>query len=184
MKLDYKLERRSTYPIHCFILSLKSKNIFATLAPRLSIMWIDMGHDVSDALFEVVNGVVIGVEGAGAIPFTIEITMALQYVVAMNGNQELDTVLMSVVHHIIETIQNLIAIPLCGTVSFQTRKTIDRSALWIARLSYNGVEKKISKRNCFLTIKPNAKNFNSCLLQLRKQGFLLVRSQARCIIEV
>ncbi len=132
MKLDYIVERRSTYPIHCFILSLKSKNIFTTLAPRLSVVWIDMGQDVSNALFEVVDGVVIGVEGAGAIPFTIEITVALQYVVAMNGNQELDTVLMSVVHNIVETIQNLIAIPLCGTVSLQTRKSIDRSALWTA----------------------------------------------------
>lgn len=144
MKLDYIVERRSTYPIHCFILSLKSKNIFTTLAPRLSrlsVVWIDMGQDVSNALFEVVDGIVIGVEGAGAIPFTIEITVALQYVVAMNGNQELNTVLMSVVHNIVETIQNLIAIPLCGTVSLQTRKTIDWSSLWTARLSCNVVEK-------------------------------------------
>jgi hypothetical protein len=109
-----------------------------------------MSHDVSDALFEVVDGVVVGVEVTGAIPLTIEITMCLQYIVAMNGNQELDTVLMSVVHHIIKTIQNFIAIPLCRTVSFQTRKTIDLGSLWTARLPYSVVENKSQNRIDFL----------------------------------
>lgn len=59
--------------MHGFVLRFEGEYVLRALGPWLAIVGIDVSHDVSDTILKILNGVAVGVEVTGAIPFTIKV---------------------------------------------------------------------------------------------------------------
>jgi hypothetical protein len=114
--------------MHSFVLRLESKYVLRALGPCLAVCGIDMGKDMGNAIFEVGDGIAVGVEIASTVPLSIEIAITFEGVVAVDRNEELDAVAMRFHHEFIEATQNGV-VPRCGYIALEAIKGINGSAL-------------------------------------------------------
>lgn len=63
--------------VHGLILSFKSKDVLAALAPGLPVVRIDVGENMKDPVLKLLPGIGICVETTRAIPSTIEVIVRL-----------------------------------------------------------------------------------------------------------
>jgi len=120
--------------MHSLILSFKREDVLRALAPRLAIVRIDMGHDMSDPILEVLDGVAVSIEVPGSVPFPVEVDICCEGVVTVDRHKQLDAVAMGVGHEVIQPIQNSV-VPTSRATAFKAIEAIDRSALDSPRLS-------------------------------------------------
>jgi hypothetical protein len=114
--------------VHSLILRLESEDVFRALRPRLAVVWVDMRHDMGDAIFVVANCFRAAVKIAGAVVLTIEIFLPLQSVVAVERYDDLDAITFGVIHQIVQSVEDLI-VPGLGSVPFEIGITVYRRAL-------------------------------------------------------
>jgi hypothetical protein len=119
--------RVSYVTVHSLVLCLEGEDVFRALRPRLAIVWVDVRHDMSDAIFVVANCFGAAVEIAGAVILAVEILLAFQSVVAVERDDDLDAVTFGIVHEVIQSVEDLI-IPGLGSVPFEVGIAVYRRA--------------------------------------------------------
>lgn len=90
--------------MHGFVLSLKSKDILRALGPRLPILGVLVCKNMSNSLLELGNGLGIGIKVTSAVILAIKVTVALQSIVAVDGDKQLDAVAMGLCHEIVKPV--------------------------------------------------------------------------------
>jgi hypothetical protein len=91
--------------------------------------------DMSNAVFELADSVRVGVEVTCPIPLPVKVTVGLEGVVAVNGDEKLDALGLSFHHELVQAVQY-------GVVIFGRRaalkrgKAVDRRSLPSARLAF------------------------------------------------
>src|SRR5690242_269597 len=94
--------RRGKYlGMHSFILSLEREDVLRALCPGLPICRIDVCENVCNAVFEVLDGIAVGVEVTSAIPLAVEVFVALQGIVRVDRDHELDAIAVCFDHELI-----------------------------------------------------------------------------------
>lgn len=168
--------------MHRLILRLKRKDILRALRPGLPIMRVDMGQHMGNAVLEVGDSMGIGVEVSGAVPLAVKVRVGRQRIVAMDRDQQLDAVLVRLVHDVVEAVEDGV-IPGPGGVALETGE-------WVQLGSFLGVGlpcmvlAHMSFKVRGYTIKPDAKDLYACTLETGEQGILLRGGQACSIVEV
>jgi hypothetical protein len=104
--------------VHSLVLRLESEDVLRALRPRLAIVWIDVRHNMGDAILVVANSFGAAVKVAGAVILAIEILLPFQSVVAVERDDELDTVALGIVHEIIQSVEHLI-VPGLGCIALE-----------------------------------------------------------------
>lgn len=67
-----------------------------------------MGEYVRHAIFEVSDCLAIGVEFACSIPLSVEVFIAFESIIAVDGDEELDAVAMRFHHKFVETVEHCV----------------------------------------------------------------------------
>jgi hypothetical protein len=104
--------------MHSLVLRLKRKNILRALRPRLAVVRIDVRHHVGDAVLVVPDCVGVAVEVAGAVPLSVEVSLVLQGVVAVEGDYQFDAVASRVEHEVVQAVEDFV-VPGLGGVAFE-----------------------------------------------------------------
>lgn len=101
------------------------------LSPRLVGVAVDMLQNVGDSSLKSRLLVLVGIEVVEVAAATsVSVPVASQGSIGHHGNVELDTILASFHHEVIETLQDGV-IPLSGTTILQTREVYDGSVLGV-----------------------------------------------------
>jgi hypothetical protein len=117
--------------VHSLVLCFKCKDIFRALRPWFAIVWVDMCHNVANAVFVMTDCFRAAVEIAGAVVLSIEVFFPFEGVVAVERDDELDAVSSRFVHEIIKAVQNFI-VPGLGSAALEVGIAVYRgSFLWI-----------------------------------------------------
>lgn len=120
--------------MHSLVLRLKRKDVLRALAPCLARVGIDMRKHVRNALLKVPDCLAVGVEVARAVPLAVEIALALERIVAVQRDQQLDAVLVRLHHDLIQALQDRV-VPSRGLVALQSRERVNLCAFCVARLA-------------------------------------------------
>lgn len=121
--------------MHGLILSLKSKNVLGALAPSLPVRRVDVSENMRNTLLEVLNGIAIGVKVTGTIPLPVEVVRSFQGVVAVDGDEKLDTIAVCLHHEDVEAVQHSI-IPVTWVTALEAVEGVDWGSLDSSRLAY------------------------------------------------
>ena len=92
--------------VHSLILCLEGEDVLGALRPRLSIVRVHVRHDMSDAVLVVAQSLCVCVEVAGTVVLPVEVSVALEGVVAVERNDKLDPVALGVVHEVVQAVEN------------------------------------------------------------------------------
>lgn len=132
--------------MHGFVLSLKREDVLRALAPGLAIGRIDVGKNMGNPLLEVLNCIAVSVEVAGTIPLPIEVIRGLKSIVAMDGDEKLNTIAVRLHHEVIQAVQHGI-IPVIRTTPLKTIEGIDWSSLHSPRLACSICQSQVKTMN-------------------------------------
>lgn len=94
-----------------------------------------MSKNMRNTLLEVLNGIAIGVKVTGTIPLPVEVLRTFQGVVAVDGDEKLDTIAVCLHHEGVETVQHSI-IPVAGATALETIEGVDWGSLDSSRMAY------------------------------------------------
>lgn len=120
--------------MHGLILCLKSKDVLGALAPGLAVVRIHVGQDMRNAVLEVIDRIAVGVKVSRTVPFTVEVGIGRKSIVAVDGDEKLDSVCMRVGHEVVKAFKNGV-IPASRATSLQTIERVDGSILGFSRLA-------------------------------------------------
>ena len=98
-------------------------------------MWVDMCHDMRNAIFVVAYRFGAAVKVTGAVVLPVEVFLSFQGVVAVERDDELDAIAPRVVHEVIESVEDFI-VPGLGSVALEIWEAIYRCALLWRCLAY------------------------------------------------
>jgi hypothetical protein len=130
----------TTYVVmHSLVLRLKRKDVFRALRPCFAVVRIDVRHHVSDAVFVVADGIGVAVEVAGAVPLSVEVSLVLQGVVAVEGDDEFYPVAACIVHEVVEAVEDFV-VPGFGSVAFEAGVTVYLGAFLGGGLAWDVLE--------------------------------------------
>ena len=104
--------------MHSLILRLECKDVLWTLRPRLPIVRVDVRHHVGDAVFVVADRFGVAVEVVDAVRLPVEVSLAFERVVAVEGDDEFDAVASRVEHEVVEAVEDFV-VPGLGRVAFE-----------------------------------------------------------------
>lgn len=113
--------------MHSFVLRFERKDVFRALRPRFTVVRVDVRHHVGDAVFVVPDGIRVAVEVASTVPLSVEISVVLEGVVAVEGDDEFDAVATCVEHEVVEAVEDFV-VPGFGGVAFETGVAVYLSA--------------------------------------------------------
>jgi hypothetical protein len=120
--------RVSYVTVHSLVLRLESEDVLRALRPRLAIVWIDVRHNMCDAILVVANSFGAAVKVASAVIHAIEILLTFQSVVAVERDDELDAIALGIVHEVVQSVEHLI-VPGFGCIALEVGIAVYRRAL-------------------------------------------------------
>lgn len=104
--------------VHSFVLRLERKDILWALRPRLAVVRVDVRHHVRDAVLVVADCFRVAVEVVDAVRLPVEVSLAFERVVAVEGDDEFDAVASRVEHEVVEAVEDFV-VPGLGGVAFE-----------------------------------------------------------------
>ena len=120
--------------MHGFVLRLEREDVLRALRPRLAIVRVHMRHDMGDAVLVIGKSLRVRVEVTDAVELSVEVPVALESVVAVEGDDEFDAVAFGAVHEVIQTVEDGVVV-FVGSVAFEAGITGELSALLGGRLA-------------------------------------------------
>jgi hypothetical protein len=114
--------------MHGLILRLESEDVLRALRPGLSVVRIDMRHNMGDAVLVIAQSLCVRVKVAGTVVFSVEVPFALESIVAVERNDEFDAVAFGVVHEVVQAVEDGVVV-FVGGVALQARVACELSAL-------------------------------------------------------
>jgi hypothetical protein len=120
--------------MHCLVLSFERENVLRALCPGFAVCRVDMREDMGNAIFELVDGVCIGVKITRSVVLPIEVAVGLKGIVTVNGDEKLDAVGFRFDHELVQAVQHSIIVLGRGT-TLERGETVDWCALPGARLA-------------------------------------------------
>lgn len=114
--------------MHGFVLSLEREDVLGALSPGLPICRVDVSKNMRDSILEVLDCVGIGVEIASTIPLSVEVSITLEGVVAVDRDHKLNAVVVGFDHKLVETVEDGV-IPSRRRITLKRREGIDYCTL-------------------------------------------------------
>jgi hypothetical protein len=115
-------------PVHSLVLRLEGEDVLRALRPWFPVVGVHVRHDMSDAVLVVAQSLRVGVKVADTVVFPVEVSVALEGVVAVEGDDEFDPVAFGIVHEVVQAVEDGVVV-FSGRVAFEAWVAAELGAL-------------------------------------------------------